>query len=277
MKTNHKEESGIEWFIFALLVGGAIGFIGCLIWLIVRIVNGNSKRPPVIGLLLSLVMLVGGVVSVPESGEPAAGGPDSTTSEQVSKDAASGNPAPEDTPDSEEASGDGQESGQGGWYVGYYMDEFKEPTDQWYITAPAFSGTYNEPGTMEGELSVEVLVDCWNEVAFLLYEGNNLKTTLYSFQDDMYYIIMRTADGSDYPMSGTMYSSNSRYLSNSHLCIDEEYVGTVLQAMLTGETISFYIENIEHPTVNYLFSIETDGFSDVYHSPKPEADPAGTT
>ena len=252
----------MEWFFIVLLGAGAISFIGYLIWLIVCIVNGESKMPSVIGILLSLVMLVGGLASVPESGEPAAGGPDSTASEQVSKDPAPENPAPEDTPDSEEASGDGQESGQGGWYLGYYMDEFKEPTDQWYITAPSFSGTFNNLAVMDEELSVQVMVDCWGDISFILCEyGDVLVHTAYSNLDEMYYIIMRTSDGIDYEMTGTMYSSTSSYL-----CIDEEYKSTVLEAMLSGETVSFYLELMPHHLSDYLFSIDTDGFSSVYQS-----------
>lgn len=44
---------------------GVISFIGYLIWLIVRIRNWDSKIPPIIGMLLSVVMLLGGISSAP--------------------------------------------------------------------------------------------------------------------------------------------------------------------------------------------------------------------
>lgn len=40
--------------------------MGYLIWLIIRTVQWDSKIPPVIGMLLSAVMLVGGLSAIPE-------------------------------------------------------------------------------------------------------------------------------------------------------------------------------------------------------------------
>lgn len=48
-----------------LLGVGAIGFIGYLIWLIVRIKNWDSKIPPIIGMLMCLVMIAGGISTMP--------------------------------------------------------------------------------------------------------------------------------------------------------------------------------------------------------------------
>ncbi len=44
-----------------LAIVGAASFIGYLIWLIVRIVQWDSKIPPIIGMLLSVVMVLGGL------------------------------------------------------------------------------------------------------------------------------------------------------------------------------------------------------------------------
>ena len=53
-----------------LTLVGAAGFIGYLIWLVVCIRNWDSKIPPAIGMLLSVVMLSGGLIWVAET-EPA--------------------------------------------------------------------------------------------------------------------------------------------------------------------------------------------------------------
>ncbi len=53
-----------------LTLVGAAGFIGYLIWLVVCIRNWDSKIPPVIGMLLSVVILSGGLMWVAET-EPA--------------------------------------------------------------------------------------------------------------------------------------------------------------------------------------------------------------
>lgn len=44
-----------------LTIVGAASFVGYLIWLIVRIVQWDSKIPPIIGMLLSVVMVFGGL------------------------------------------------------------------------------------------------------------------------------------------------------------------------------------------------------------------------
>ena len=147
-------------------------------------------------------------------------------------------------------------------YVDYYLDNFRQPTDQWYITAPVFSGIANYGTTdAEKELSVEVRVDCYGEIAFLLYIYNGtLIGTTYSNQNEEYNITMRTSEGTDYAMTGTLYSGDS------HLCIDEEYKRIVLEAMRTGKNISFYIEHMLFQPENYLFSIDAEGFDSVYQA-----------
>lgn len=48
-----------------LLGVGAASFIGYLIWLIICVVNWDSKIPPIIGMILSLVMIAGGLSMTP--------------------------------------------------------------------------------------------------------------------------------------------------------------------------------------------------------------------
>ena len=60
---------------------GAAGFIGYLIWLVVRVRNWDSKIPPVIGMLLSMVMLSGGLMWVAETETPGERNPASERSE----------------------------------------------------------------------------------------------------------------------------------------------------------------------------------------------------
>lgn len=64
-----------------LTLVGAAGFIGCIIWLIVCIRNWDSKIPPVIGMLLSMVMLSGGLMWVAETEPPTERKPGSESSE----------------------------------------------------------------------------------------------------------------------------------------------------------------------------------------------------
>ena len=79
-----------------LTLTGAAGVIGYLIWLVVRIRNWESKVPPVVGMLLSVVMLSGGLMWGAETEPPAERKPASESSEPAEnkKDA----PAKEDVP-----------------------------------------------------------------------------------------------------------------------------------------------------------------------------------
>lgn len=62
---------------------GAAGLIGYLIWLVVRIRNWDSKVPPVIGMLLSVVMLSGGLMWAAETEPPGERNPASESLEPV--------------------------------------------------------------------------------------------------------------------------------------------------------------------------------------------------
>ena len=52
------------------VVGGA-SFLGYLVWLIISAIRWDSKIPPVIGMLLSAVMIVGGLSAIPPVAEAA--------------------------------------------------------------------------------------------------------------------------------------------------------------------------------------------------------------
>lgn len=73
---------------------GAASLIGYLIWLVVRIRNWDSKVPPVIGMLLSVVMLSGGLMWAAETEPPGERNPASESLEPAENK--------EDTPVKEE-------------------------------------------------------------------------------------------------------------------------------------------------------------------------------
>ena len=75
---------------------------------------------------------------------------------------------------------------------------------------------------------------------------------------DEYDITMRTADGTDHSLSGTVYCGGDR------LMIEGKDMDTVLAAMKDGGTISFHIVESDRTTTSYLFSLEASNFSQVY-------------
>ena len=155
--------------------------------------------------------------------------------------------------------GGGSEAASGIWSVNYYVDDFQQPTDEWYITAnTSFSGTFSNSATTNSKLAVQVAVDA-EDVAFFLYEyGRSQVKNPSSNYVDEYDITMRTADGTDHSLSGTVYCGGDR------LMIEGKDMDTVLAAMKDGGTISFHIVESDRTTTSYLFSLEASNFSQVY-------------
>lgn len=165
----------------------------------------------------------------------------------------------------EEASG-APETDDGIWSVNYYVDNFNQPTDEWYIsTGDYFTGTFSNSATTNSKLLVQAAVDYDDQsgvrVAFFLYEyGRTLVKNSSSQYVDEYNITMRTEDGADQQLTGTLYCGGDR------LFIDDSYVDQVLAALQGEGTISFYIEMADRATSTYLFSMEASNFAGVYQN-----------
>ena len=152
---------------------------------------------------------------------------------------------------------------KGLWSVDYYVDDFQQPTEDWYITnITSFSGTFSNSATTNSNLLVQVAADEFEgetRIAFFLYEygRNQVKNSSSNYVDE-YDITMRDADGNDTKLTGTVYCGGDR------LFVDDAYVNTVLEAMKGEGTLSFHIVESERTTTTYLFSFETDNFGSLY-------------
>ena len=147
------------------------------------------------------------------------------------------------------------------WSSNYYVDEFDEPTDEWYIANDLiFSGTFSNSATTDAKLTSYILVDCNGDIAFMLYEygRNQVKNSSENYVDE-YTITMRTADGKDHNVKGTLYCGGDR------IFIDDSYVSTVLSALKSGEKVMFRIVNAERSVESYLLKIDTGNFAEVYN------------
>lgn len=156
---------------------------------------------------------------------------------------------------------------EGSWAVNYYVDDFEQPTDEWYITTNnSVEGNFSNSATTKSRLNAQIAVDKDEEtggdrVAIFLWEYGRTMVKNSSEQTvDEYNIIMRTADGSDHDLTGTMYCGGDR------LFIDDSYVGDVIAALKESGTVSFRIVDANRTTSTYLFSIETSNFGSVYDS-----------
>ena len=146
------------------------------------------------------------------------------------------------------------------WETYYYVDNFNQPTDQWYIgNSTNFVGTFSNSATTDSMLFVDMIVDFESDVAIFLYEygTNAVKNSSDSYVDE-YNIIMRTESGTDYNMTGTMYCGDDR------IYIDDDYRNDVITALQGEEFLSFYIEMADRTVQNYLFTVIPSNFSEEY-------------
>lgn len=149
------------------------------------------------------------------------------------------------------------------WETYYYVDNFNQPTEDWYIgNSTCFPGTFSNSATTDSNLLVNMIVDDI-DIAFFLYEyGNHQVKNNSSSYDDLYNITMRTADGTDLSFTGTMFCGDDR------IFIDTNYIPQVISALSQeGNTMtSFYIEDAERTTTNYLFIVISNNFAEQYNA-----------
>ena len=146
----------------------------------------------------------------------------------------------------------------GAFIIKNYVDEFNMPTSNRYVTNDDFFyGSMSNSATSGSKLYARILADKLG-VAIMLFEYGNQKVKNSRSYEDDYEITLRTSNGQKYSLTGTMYSGGDR------IFIDSKYENTVLDALKSGETISFYIKFTRYTTTTYLFSVETSNFKELY-------------
>lgn len=143
----------------------------------------------------------------------------------------------------------------GSWEKGEFVDEFKQPTGKKYI-ATRVNGSFSNSATTNSDL-IAALQITTDDVAIMLWEygWNSVKC---SYKWDDYTITMKDTNGTKHYLDGTMYSGSSR------IYIDDSDKSTVINALKKSGTVSFYIVLSDRTTTNYLFTVETSNFKDIY-------------
>lgn len=140
------------------------------------------------------------------------------------------------------------------WTKEYYVDEFNEPTDEWYISS-SFLGTFSNSATNNSALSGYVLVDAEN-VAFILYEYNrNQVKNVYSHAES--YTIVARSDKGEQTFNGYIYSEGDR------IVVEQNSVGQMKNLLKTGGEIKFYIYETDNSVTNYLFKLQSSNLNDL--------------
>lgn len=140
------------------------------------------------------------------------------------------------------------------WTTRNYVDEFNESTYMRYVTTKSkLSGTFNNTAATDEKLAADIIVDSTN-AAFVLYEYGKyqVKSNLHS----SYRITIKYG----------IYKRNiTGELNSDRIEIyGKQDIADLLEALHSGETVNFYIEDSENTATQYRFSVDSSNFSTEY-------------
>lgn len=105
------------------------------------------------------------------------------------------------------------------------------------------------------------MVDLDDNAMIFLYEygSRQVKNSSERYWDE-YNITMRTPDGADHKITGTMYCGDDR------VNIDDAYIDEVLTALKGEGNVMFRIENADRTVESYLIEVATSNFAELYNA-----------
>ena len=142
------------------------------------------------------------------------------------------------------------------WVKKFFVDDFGDPTDSPYIENKKYiKGTFSNSVTKNSFLNVTLLFA--NRPAIFLYEYGNSQVTSYG--TEYYKILIKEEDGTTTQLTGEMSSGGDRII-----IYDKEMINTFLQIMKNPQVIKMYLEEQSYSMNSYLFSVNTEGFAEIY-------------
>ena len=150
----------------------------------------------------------------------------------------------------------------GDWRIDYSVVDFNQPTDEWYITEDEYLvSTFSNSATTNSKLYANVMVDLDDNVMIFLYEygSRQVKNSSERYWDE-YNITMRTPDGADHKITGTMYCGDDRVF------VDEAYTDEVLTALKGEGNVMFRLEKADRTVNSYLFGAPASNFAAQYNA-----------
>jgi hypothetical protein len=142
------------------------------------------------------------------------------------------------------------------WKIGEFVDEFKKPTGDKYVSVDVYNGIFSNSATTNSKLYAVVQVTK-EDIGIMLWEyGSNLVKGIYDYNE--YSITILDQAGKKHYMSGTLYEGSTR------VYIDNKYEAEMLQILQKDGEISFYLEDSKYSVSTYLFTINCDGFLSLY-------------
>lgn len=148
------------------------------------------------------------------------------------------------------------------WENRAYVDDFGDPTDEYYYTAK-MSGSFSNSATTDSEATATIIIDQSNEdssVALIIYEyGNQQVKNPYSSAQE-YEIKIKDSYGTVHTYSGYMYSDRL-YIYDSEYCS----WSPVEDIFARGGRIQFAIHPVDNKLTKYSFTIEdATGYANLF-------------
>lgn len=147
------------------------------------------------------------------------------------------------------------------WSVGYYVDEFGEPTKKGYVrNTNVIRGTFSNTATQDSDLDVKLLITNSSDISIQLYEyaGNN---PVKAYSPDSYTVLIQDKEGNRLKIRAVNYSER--------LGFDANESRKVHNALMKGGSLKFRITENDTPTTQYEFTIENaDWYDNAYQKLK---------
>lgn len=143
------------------------------------------------------------------------------------------------------------------WIKKYYVDEFKQETDEWYV-AGIFYGTFSNSATTDSALRVAFLIDEEN-MCIKLYEYDSSSEVINIFSEKTTYTItIKDEHNNKTKFNGWFLPQGDR------LVLDPQMRNEILDILKAKENVSFYIVSNEYSVDSYLFTVFGDNFASVW-------------
>ena len=141
------------------------------------------------------------------------------------------------------------------WSKNFYVDDFDEPTDEWFIER-SFVGTFSNSATTDSRLTGRILIDA-EDISFFLYEYNTHQVKNPYSRSKKYVISARLDDGSTKEFAGHIYSEGDRIL------VSDSNFKSLKDLLVNGGNMKFFIYEEDNSVTNYLFEISSDNLKDI--------------
>ena len=149
------------------------------------------------------------------------------------------------------------------WTKKSFVDEFDDPTGEYYLVSNLLEGTFSNSATKDSKLSACIFfLPSNNSITIRLLEYGDKRVNNPFSKNKIYDLVFKDADGEKYTTTGIMYSkSEDVYFSGGAVA------GKLIYSLMKGGTVKFSLSEQDNSLVKYIFSIpNADGFEEGYYS-----------